>query len=59
MNRVLPYVVLVTTLLASANLNAQDQPIVLKKHYNISSIDVKEDFTLFETRTNPTSAFIL
>ena len=57
MNRILLYLVLLTTLVVSSNLYSQDQVVTLKKHYHISSSDINESLTLFEQAASNFSDF--
>lgn len=48
MNRIIVFFALVFCMFLSAKVIAQDQTVVMKKHYELSSSIENEDFTLYE-----------
>jgi hypothetical protein len=48
MNKNILYIVILTSLIFTSNLSAQNQPFNIKKHYELSSTEVNKDFTEFE-----------
>lgn len=48
MNKLFVFFVFLTSLHVTSNASAQEQQVIVKKHYNLYSSDVNDDLTLFD-----------